>query len=634
LAVDLSRPLNDSIITLTHEIIHAADPHLISSRQRFSELERGTKEIIRKILGDIKQAEGLSDSLVNHVLYEAGYDTYINELSESRKRRINNLQEAVNESHTYRLTESESKLLGEYFSSLIELTVGNEYRAYGFSLLVYLELKNQLQLIPPSRNRLKIIERFLSGDSVFVANLANVMNPFKDQRVRQLFAEKLDPRITELLRRVNRTDASTRQDEQPKPLTDEEKDILEQYKRMTVALNSLEIAYLNSLDRFISQMRNRFQDPFQKFSDAPENSLIPYFARPGGMKSPMNPYQILTARFTTAWVLRFRVTLADTYSAIVRLNEPFAMTAIGLLDLHDISVGERQLLGLAYQNLKNRTQSLTEELRTPYESLPDALKSEFSFLTSFSLDLDKATVISEEDLQQRLLKLRLLKTSLWLDENTPVLRATVTSVGNFLELIQNGSYDKEDISFERAQELKAELESALASTQLSRNEIERMIVLIQVVGHLVEWARNNQSTALSSDLDQKLQGLLRVFENLRIRNQNSEESYTSDLHSWIEQFDAQMKPHAKMCQEQMKHNPSRLLFYGISRPFLIGPYQFPLTSICYAGRLHLVRQPGDYYAGMTTIIQDGRPISRIMNDSPPVAIRPYSPKTNQKRRTR
>src|SRR3990167_2740564 len=74
-------------------------------------------------------------------------------------------------------TNDEMQTIRTWLRALIGLTVENEYRAQGLSIQVQTVLTRQTQILFPTENLQRYLDRFSAGDSAYAFYLSQETNP-------------------------------------------------------------------------------------------------------------------------------------------------------------------------------------------------------------------------------------------------------------------------------------------------------------------------------------------------------------------------------------------------------------------------------------------------------------------------
>jgi hypothetical protein len=588
-------------------MVHAADPSLEEHRKNYKTLFPKVLEILTRWL-DHPEGNAVAVDLVDHVFFETGMHRFHDVMDEIRNKRMEQLKKSISATgegeKKFEPSKEELALVQTWMRAAIGLTVENEYRAYGYSVLAYGLLKSRLQILPPSKDRQRFVERFLAGDGLVAAQISVSMNPFL--RARSDLFQKFFKQST----RTN----------DPK-----EKFLL---VRVGKILDQLELTYLEETEKFLRSLNDRIAIVLRKLSvrDMLPPSVLPDWAKPEGFDLPSNPFQILTVRLTTAWALRFRQNVELFVHEIRSMNTPLQTMRLGVLDLSDMSIGERKLIGVNY--LDSPWASQPKEVNSKLAQDLDAIPVDISKYFALAKWSPEAMASGDQSIDgkvvaQNLVRLRTLKATAWLDQAFPRLRSTMLGVRSFLQRLRDGIYSADELSAERAKELEQELIEAAKHADQGANELVLMRELLSELHMLHQSAQDSRWGAVASLLQEKIRFVVQSLDFMGVSANVSVQDLQKKLKLEAAGFREQLAPYAERCNEISKRDRFRLGGFWPERgPFKIGTHQFPLTMVCYYGKLHLVRQPDDYMNFMTTLIRNEAPEARIFHGSRPVRLYP------------
>lgn len=654
--IDLARPIGDTLVTFAHELVHAADPQLEAHKVAFRDSYKQVINILSRLFADKESptslAKAWAETLVEHVLFEAGYDE-TGAMAEvmgdfDNQKEILERQGAIGESE---LNEGDKRVIQRFLSAVVGLTLKNEYRAYGFSIALYVRLKDQLKLIPPSERAEKHLKEFLRGDHLFSVNLfyERDINPYS--RIKSRFSKEIRDR----LRRAH----EAQNDELAKAL-------IADATRLQKALNRLEIMYIETVEDFVNETE---VDPFfqstiasfRQISTTKEYlqsrrslSVLPEYARPGGFDSPANPYTILTARMSTAWVLRFKETIKVAASRFIEMNPSLINLYLGVIDSSNLSVEEQKLAGIRFE--KSLHESFEDPCGAPDKpSLPDSIQALFPKIDG-SLDLIKSPSVSADgyilpgaQIMKNLLRLKLVTTLVWIKESFPTYHSTITASMTFLRKLRTGNYDSQRITKERAEELQSEVLAALENSKSTRTEVDMSEVLFDHLSLVYEIAQdergyNDEWAQLANETLESLRNFGDVMETLRVYRQKSRDDIKNSLQEVQESFNKQISGVVKACRSESS-SPGLINFSRETPAIQLLPHYpaFHLQAVCMEKTLYLVRRHTSCSSGssrgkMTTLTdqKNGQffPYSFIFQGARPVALIPYTPKSSGKKKSR
>lgn len=610
LAVDLARPVRESIVTIAHEIIHAADPELqlarAEIRQDFNTVSKLIKEKFSQLKIEDRSEEFLS-ALMQDVFFEMGRVDIVDFIKEIRENRLKVLNQQLSESDLKDLRTN--PVLARLLRNIIRVTVENEYKAYSLSLALYETLKSTYQLVPPSTERKSLLDQHFNHKHSLQATLSFAMNPFG----RKAILAEFQP-----------ADAS------------------QEVKASIQALKSIfEVHYLEQSKVMMAETAEKYKKIFNILQnakkDAEAEESLPAWTRPGGINSPTHPLQIVAAKISTAQVIRFKQNMDLFLKKMPALQESLLSMTAGILDLHDVSFGEMKLLGLqppearaeevlpSIINLYARDpsrQRMVENLKkdlldTPQDFLPYFTEMQWSpQLTQNRNQITEA--ILQNTMMENLYRLRLLKTVHWLRTELPIGKENIISIKAVLAKIFEGHYDREEISTARAQELTKELESYLKAAEVSPDELKKIESYMTHLSQMYFMATESKWQPVAAEFYQRMVQAQAAFENLGFESKLSWAQITQDMQNMIAKFKSSVSTAHQACSQTQKFT-----FYVSSDLYQLGPFQFPLTALCLDYKLYIFRQPGDYNRAATTWTPYGIPETRIFMNSRPVRLNPF-----------
>lgn len=602
-AVDFGRSIDDTLISFVHEMVHAADPVVLAHQQKYKNLYPQVIDILVKYTGIAQAAELVDRELLRHLFFEDDLRLLERAAASASEERLKKLDEKV---RGKKMETKDEEIVREWLKAGIGLTLENEYRAYGLSMVLYVALKERFHyILTESRQYREFLHQFIAGDHYFVINLSVNKNPFLGLRARPFIKQWSEK--------------------------DEEGQERKEIQAMVSLIDQLEYFYLQETKSFIQKMNTTFSTAIKKYQE--DEDILPNWARSGGFHHPSNPYNILSARLTTSWVLRFKHYLDGMLTFFKNKNIPLINQSVGILDLSDSSLDDLVLAGVFYEN-------------SPYQNIPSDLKQALStesidwvdrekYFTTYKFvpelvfsDLsadERGVITSGQSVTKNLLRLKLLRSLRMFEETFPVWHSTLAATQNFIKNLEKRNYD-EAITDQRAQELLQELRGGLKTASESVEEIRRLGVLLTELGHSYHLAHENQWRPISEAFYRKRQDVVLILDLMGIRS-HSLQSSKQNLQVIVDDLKNQLRPWVEKCDDESdskggflfftEGDPDpKLYFWRDTGPFKLKEYaEFPLTLVCYQQNLYAVRQPGDYTNFMTTLIHKGRPISKIFMGS-------------------
>lgn len=610
LAIDLSQPVEESLVTISHEIIHAADPELQKAREEI----RADYQVVSQLLKEKLKSFNLEDkadlflsALMQDIFFEMGRIDIVDFIREMRDKRLQLIEKELEGSALKQLRTN--PYLARLLRNIIKVTVENEYKAYSFSLALYETLKSKFQMLAPSQNRNRVLEQHFNHKHSLQTTLSFAMNPFSKESALSEFRPVVSTKEAEMSIQALKAVF--------------EAHYIEQTKKMMSETSVKYAAIYNILDR--------------ARSEALEEDSLPAWTRPGGFNSPTNPLQIVAAKISTAQVIRFKQNMDLFLKKMPELQEALLGMTAGMLDLHDISFGEMKLLGLqpkearaenvlptifkVYAQDSHRKGMIEYLKRDLTDTPPDFLPyfSELNWDPRIQSEQGQITqAIPQPTMMENLYRLRLLKVVHWLRTELPIGKENVISIKAILAKLFEGHYDHEEITRERALELTKELESYLQAAEVSTDELKKIETYMTALSLVYFMATESKWQPVAAEFYQRLLQTRSAFENLGFNSRLSWQAITEDTRVSIANFKASVTEHFKSCAQSSKFE-----FYSSNQLFQLGPFQFPLTAMCVNYKLYIFRQPGDYNRAATTWAPYGVPETKIFMNTRPIRLEPF-----------
>ena len=626
MAIDFARDISDTFVTFAHEIVHSADPVMLAYRKQVPHLYEKAVDAISNWIEDKAKAKIWARQILDHLLKETGLHSVDQAIMKLTHQRISKLkdrnQEISKKGVDFTPKAEEIVDLQKFLRVAIGLSLEGEFRAYSLSISAYVNLKNSKGLLAPVQWRESQVDSILRGDKVFAASLYAQLglNPFGQIRTEYNLALK------RLLRAGH--------------LNKEAEDIVLTLER---ALNFIEQIYLEEIERFVSKQKENYSAKIRQYQmlDLDVKSQLPYFAQPGGLDNPDNPYMaILSARLTTAWILRFRSNVDQFAGRLTLDNETLMSLYAGIIDLHDFDEADLRLVGVKYMGSRFDLSNYHQRSQGVYEWTPDQVKIPEDLKPYFELvkwqpsaalmgrskgSAQHGALLGQE-LMGNLVRLKMLKTYKWLRAMFPVYHMTLVRSLGFLSKLQEGQFSQNEISSDRAKELKAEILTILNEASGSRDMLAKMKVLLSSLGLVYHVAKNQRWSYISDSTLKQIETLGQALEVLRIYRKVSIADIQKSIDQDLETLNSSLKQPMKQCKEM---GSSKYEIKGIfTGNVQMGVYGFPLTAICLNQELYLVRRPHDNVSTLpTTLVLPfaGKtlPVTNVEVGARPIVLVPY-----------
>lgn len=601
LAIDISKSVSENIITLSHELVHMADPE---QDNNLAEMKAIYPQLIARLmqdLGDESEAKKQAEAILKDVYLEIGDESLLSVVDFIQQKRADVLKAIISESKDKDLATD--PIIKKWTDLAINTTIENELRAYLFSLAIYQSLSIDLKILPESQERDRNVLKICDENFSFARSLSAAMNPFNSSTYLGLAVGSNFKPSFFLVDKVNLVKSALE---------------LHYMTELQSAINQYPTKYASLISFLKEHVKAQVEN---NLTEAKSNDdILPKWAQPGQLETSVNPYTILTAKLSTAWVLRFKQSAATLAQDIRNIGEPILLMKAGILDLHDITFGELKLLGIQSKNSDSTElpHLLDSNLRVDL-SIEDLAFSKYLGLSDWRpTDFSSRGVIAQPDLQSSLYRLRLLKLLSWLELKFPIAAENVSSVKILKNQILDGVYDHDELSKDRIQELNTELDNVTKVAAFTNTDLTQINYLMKVVGGLYTLTKTSDWSSISLRYEKRIRSAMRLLErNGYIANFNSvdfEKNYAEQLLT----FKKSIQEEYSFCRDsdemQFVPSPKKFEFMG---------FIFPLTTICHNKNIYIFRRPGDLNESATTFIVNGRPESRIFFGSRPVRLDPF-----------
>lgn len=599
-ALDFARPLGETLISFAHEIVHAGDPRLATYRAEFEKYYHPVKNILAKLMGD-NSSPDLINAMLTHVFFEIGREELLAKIQNQAKALVQNIKD--NDSNqTTSLNAADEEILRKWIKAVIGLSIENEYRAYGFSVIAYVQFKNQLNIIQDSSNREKFVSSIRDGDKRFVERIAQGMNPFHAnlnsyQNIVQRYQLRGDSRLT--------------------------------FDRN---LSLIESMYLDEVRGFIANLSNQFSNTLRtlrtEIQVAPDLSpakVFPDWTNSENMNSPSNPYSLITARVSTMWVIRVRENIISLVKDLTEMRKSLLVLRAGILDFANLSASELNLLNLVDKSNTDGS-DLSQEMQCSgnYSKINPSINYQKYEKYFGNLNWSSAMVSSEYALPasrliEQLLKLKLIQGLAWLEQGFPDIKNNIVGAKVFMQKLREQLYDTEDLSYERAQQLQTELIEAIQYSSFSGDEIKKIDYLIFFLAsaHKISFERSwNEATHLFS---QRQLQVMRLLNNLGVDIQFNQKNFEEYWANEMDDFENQVEDYQDSC-EDMPGTISSVT----AAPLKIDGESYSVNYVCSGRQVYFIRLPCGASNSISLMTRNKTPRVRPIYNGRFVELVPYS----------
>ncbi|GEM_PF-4108154 len=605
-AIDFARDsIEETIITFVHEMIHAADPSLEVAKRNFIELLPSAKSILQKWTGNSEIVSEINLNFLDNVFFE-GDENHLNKFY--KQKNENTLRSLSKKLDVDTLPDEEVAIVKEWIGSALSLSVFNEYHAYGKSLQFLKELIVDFNIVKGRvSTHKKLIEQFIHGDDLFVAKLAMASNPFSNLKIYALRYKK-------------------------------DKDYFVSFRKL---INYLEYLYLLEIKETVDFDDNRYSKFLSSLITNDEDTLTEIrqtWNQVESLDSSLNPYELITSRLTNSTIVKIKKNLGLITESLDSNISKLQTSTAGVLDLHDISDAELKLIGIQWQG-------------SPFQRVDDSVSSVVeSSLEEISLDIKKyfelmpwsediyfknrgLVYIQGETVSQKLLKLNILRTSLWIDHSFSAWTDTVLGARVLLEKIRSEVYfSSEDITETRAQQIEEALVVILEKSGNDHDKINQLSHLFEGLVKLQSNAEDEDMPEIAKSLFVKIKAIRNALQRVGIHGTKKISEVKEDLLKSQEYFNAQLIPYVKYCSDKkLKILNGKGQFNSNSRFQTVRGKEFNMMLTCYKNELYAVRQPNDFTDYMTTTFtSEGKLAAKIFKGSRKILISPVKVKVKKK----
>lgn len=623
IAVDLLRPISESVVTLAHEIVHSSDPYVQNKKNTVQQLTSYVKQKFVEKITSLPHivADQAVQAIMSDVFYEAGRpDLFqmVTDIANMRKIKIERntriFSDNVNiekdkEAAAQKEAAEKAALkalmddgnIQSWMSSIISSTVENEYRAYVLSLAVYHKLKHKYYILPSSAKREQFISNLTRHDFSFLKSLEASVNPFAR-----------GTELSKLFSATGELELQKKNEELAKKLS-QFKSILEQH-------------YLIQSEKLFTNVPHIYREALAVINSSlagtagiVKNDLIPDWTKPGQFDSPTNPYTVLTAKISTSTLLQFKLTLKDLLAGLKHSQEALLLMQAGILPLHNLNLGELKLLGLQRSNapLSVVPDAVDDKVKTAFVENREVLSNLFAEQAWSPESLQDYNSIPQRELMKYLYQLHLAKSVFWLRTKFPIMKKNLVTLKVFGHKLNEKFYDSGDLTDERAAELKNEIQSMLNDSFMSAADLATIRDLTQELGLLYKVSAENKWNELAGEFMSYVENAKDSMMAIGVPNNVTLKSLTGLSAALVADLKKQILAEYPTCATS-----PYLMNLTTNKKFNMGGLIFRVTTICNNRQYYVLRQPGDHIGTVRAVVQDGRPNLSVFFESKPIALEP------------
>jgi hypothetical protein len=475
--IDLSKGISENALTVAHEMVHAADPELELLRQEMQEIYPAVIARLEKSLEAPQAARILLNSLLLDAYYEVRGDVFTEQALRGLTARLDLVQEELKKSHDPDLARDE--VIKKWTQLFIRMTVENEFRAHIYSAAIYFQLAESVRLISRDNQMVNFAKFLIVSPDGFSINRGNYINPFG----KEFNLAKLEPAIR----------AAARKDS---PAFADNITITAKFKnQINMIKSTLQLHYLTALRSETSGYKEKYQDTLDYISERQALSKeidrklghLPEHVQQGYRADKVDAYTVLSAQISTAIILRFKEAIGLLNTDIKKFKSQLLTMKAGILDLDGITFGELKLLGLESSTASSSNASLINQAMAKDLNSDQSNYLNFFEMRTWNISETLAQpVISQDQIQSTLYRLRLLKFLSWFENKFPLGRSNLVNARILQDLLLQNQYDTSEISVEQAEDLKIKAAEAVNEATFSGGNVKEIDHLFESLGAIYE----------------------------------------------------------------------------------------------------------------------------------------------------
>ncbi len=601
--IDLAgESFEQTIITFVHEMIHAASPSIEIAQKDFLDLLPEATKILKKWSGDVEVLKSVNSKFIKSIFFENTSEEISNLFYDENEKRLKKLSEVVD---TSSLPDHEVLVVNSWLKAGLELTVFNEYHAYGLSLSFLSELIYDFKVIKGDINRHKtLIENFSYGDMGFVAKLASSFDPFSNMKVYS-FRYRGDS---------------------------------EKYEAFKKLVYYLEFLYLKNIKDIFNKSNKDYSSLLKDILRSSSN--FDEYKQMISFDSDMNPFEKINSRVTGANIAKIENNIEVVSRHLKSLITILNTSKLGILDLSNISSAELKLLGIQWQDsiYEHNENGLSLEYYDHLTSVDTDILKHFDLVAWNKSDVmrqDQRVYVDGEHVNSDLLKLRLLKMSRWLSNIFEPWTNSLLGARVYYEKLNSELYfDENELSIDRAQDFEDIIVKILNKSNKDYDSLNKVSLLFDDLSKLYSLVGDNDIPLIRSELDAFMSTIKRALERMGVNGDNNKKDNLKELSDERKAFKSSMEFYKKYCNGVNFENLGAKGIDGGREKFKINNDEFHLMFTCYNNQAYAVRQPSDFTDYMTTSFSfDGSLVAKIFKGSRKIKLKPliYDPKKSKKK---
>ena len=571
LYVDISKPISESLITLAHEIVHAADPEIIEAQKKLTQNYSVVLNQLQSRFKNQLSSEVLAAALQD-LFFELGQSEVLNSFTSLPRSKAQFFAKLSENKDLKSLMSSPE--IASWMEALLRTSVENEFRAYLYSLSVYAQLSSQgYQILPPLESREQFLSHVFSHEIDFAKSLSTAMDPFN--RSTYLGALLLNQDVAYDTREA---------------ILDIRLVMESQYVAATARLlKQIPEKYAHLIALTESQSTAQRAEATWNTARWVQNTEVQT------PESPLNPFTILTVKLSTTWTLRMKRELQNFANHFLQLHETLLVTKAGVLDFKNLNMSDLQLIG-AYS-----TQAGNGSLPTSLRSLigRSYLEETMTMQNLFNPYFwpqahQESEALSTDVIRSRLIELTLTRSTEWLRVVFPNLHTnSLTAIRVLRTKLQNGYYDSHDISPTRRTQLIAELDESLNYLRSTPDDVVLSRYLLKALLAMRSISLDPRFYNISREFDHSSYEVLKILDNMgmesSLRPSQLQNNSSNLIDQQVDAFRGQVNRYYKNCASITPMVPM-----SDGAIFELASFKVQLTMVCFNRKIFVMRQPQDF----------------------------------------
>ncbi len=586
----LHQSFDQSIITFTHELIHAVNPKVKKAESDFERLLPLVKDIFIRLCGKDSIISTIDQAFLKNIFFEKDSSRISDFYLQKSTHTLSELKRLLD---VETLNDHDLKVIKTWIRAGLDLSVFNEYHAYGLSLSFLKELVFDLNLIRGDISyHQDIVDTFTRGDDYFLSYLAQSQEQFSNLRI---FGLKFKSQKRNYLA----------------------------YKRL---IDYLEYFYLDEINSLIKSPELHYSKSLVSLKDLRgDQSRLSDISN-----DDMNPFAIINTEVSGSSIIKMRNNIDKVSHALKSTMNKLITTKVGILELSDMSLAELKVLGIQWGNADNEFFNYRQgELRDSSLSDIDAnILSYFNIVNwdrnIYSKDRNRV-YLSSTSLMSNIVKYRMLKVISYLDTIFEPWNNTLLGARVFLSKLDSSlNYNTVELEDIRVKQYEDLLVSLLESSNDDYDVLSTLSLLFDDLVSLHSMADEVDTPIISLKLSQMINLIQGSLEKVGVTGLKSMDELRDRALYMHDSLIEKLKPYKKYCARVDFEALNSQGEYNTRNKFSLSSSEsFNLMLSCYKGNLFAVRQPNDFSDHMTlSFSSKGELVAKIMSGSRKVILSP------------